>query len=125
MAYDSAERTIERSETTELIASNKVEGTTVYNRAGDKLGSVSNFMVGKRSGRVDYAVLSFGGLFGLGERYYPLPWDALDYDTDKGGYVVDLDKDRLEAAPYYEAGHEPTWDRIYGERVYGYYGVPF
>ncbi len=125
MAYDTAERTIERSETRDLIASDKVEGTHVYNRAGDKLGTVRNFMVGKRSGRVEYAVLSFGGLFGLGERYYPLPWDALDYDTEKGGYVVDLDKDRIEAAPYYEAGQEPTWDRVYGERVYGYYGVPF
>ncbi len=125
MANATVDRTIERSETRDLIASDKVEGTSVYNRAGEKLGSVKNFMVGKRSGRVDYAVLSFGGLFGLGERYYPLPWDALDYDTDKGGYVVDLDKERIEAAPYYERDQEPTWDRVYGERVYGYYGIPF
>ncbi len=125
MAYDTVDRTIARSETNDLIASDKVEGTNVYNSDGEKLGSVKNFMVGKRSGRVDYAVMSFGGLFGLGERYYPLPWDTLDYDTDRGGYVVDIDKQRLEGAPYYEPGQEPTYDRVYGERVYGYYGIPF
>lgn len=125
MAYDTVDRTVARSETTDLIASDKVEGTNVYNRDGEKLGSVKNFMVGKRSGRVDYAVMSFGGLFGMGERYYPLPWDTLDYDTDRGGYVVDIDKQRLEGAPYYEPGKEPIYDRVYGERVYGYYGIPF
>ncbi|MDQ8757835.1 PRC-barrel domain-containing protein [Sphingosinicella sp. LHD-64] len=117
--------TLARSESGDLIASDRVEGTAVYNRQGEKLGSIKNFMVGKRTGRVDYAVLSFGGLFGLGERYYPLPWDVLDYDTQQGGYVVDLDKAKIEGAPYYEPNQEPTYDRIYGERVYGYYGVPF
>jgi len=126
MAYETdTTATLARSESGDLIASNKVEGTTVYNRQGDKLGAIKNFMVGKRSGRVDYAVLSFGGLFGLGERYYPLPWDVLDYDTEQGGYVVDLDKSKIEGAPWYEADKEPAYDRVYGERVYGYYGVPF
>lgn len=126
MAYETdATATLARSESGDLIASDKVEGTNVYNRQGEKLGSIKNFMVGKRSGRVDYAVLSFGGLFGLGERYYPLPWDVLDYDTSQGGYVVDLDKAKLEGAPYYESGQEPTYDRVYGERIYSYYGVPF
>jgi hypothetical protein len=126
MAYQTdATATLARSESGDLIASDRVEGTAVYNRTGEKLGSVKNFMVGKRSGRVDYAVMSFGGLFGLGERYYPLPWDVLDYDTEQGGYVVDLDKSKLDGAPYYETGNEPAYDRTYGERVYGYYGVPF
>lgn len=126
MAYQTdVTATLARSESGDLIASDRVEGTTVYNRQGEKLGSIKNFMVGKRTGRVDYAVLSFGGLFGLGERYYPLPWDVLDYDTSQGGYVVDLDKAKIEGAPYYEPNQEPTYDRIYGERVYGYYGVPF
>lgn len=116
--------TLARSESGDLIASDRVEGTNVYNRQGEKLGSIKNFMVGKRTGRVDYAVLKFGGLFGLNERNYPLPWDVLDYDTAQGGYVVDLDKDRLTDAPYYEAD-EPTYDRVYGERVYGYYGLPY
>jgi sporulation protein YlmC with PRC-barrel domain len=111
-----------RDETHNLIASDKVEGTAVYNRDGEKLGTVKNFMVGKRNGRVEYAVLSFGGLFGIGERYHPLPWDTLDYDKDKGGFVVDIAKEKLESGPSYERGNEPEFNREYGEKVYGHYG---
>lgn len=112
-------------ETDRLISSNKVEGTAVYNRQGEKLGSIYNFMVDKRAGKVEYAVLSFGGLFGLGSDYYPLPWEVLTYDTGKGGYVVDIDKSVIEKAPRYPAGQEPRYDREYGEEVYGYYNVPY
>ena len=115
----------ETDETDRLIASNKVEGTAVYNRQGDRLGSVYNFMVDKRSGKAEYAVMSFGGFLGIGEGYHPLPWNVLTYDTDQGGYVVDLDKEMLEKAPSYQSGEEPSYDRAYGERVYGYYGVPY
>ena len=116
------EENLGRDETTNLISSEKVDGTAVYNREGEKLGSIKHFMVGKRNGRVEYAVLSFGGLFGMGERYHPLPWDVLDYDTNKGGYVVDIDKEKLKNGPSYERNQEPTFDRQYGERVYGHYG---
>ena len=125
MAFDTDSNTIARDETHDLISSDKVEGTAVYNRQGEKLGTVTSFMVGKRTGRVQYAVLSFGGLFGMGEKFYPLPWDTLTYDTDKGGYMVDIDKDRLEGAPSYDRGNEPTYDRAYGERVYGHYGLAY
>jgi sporulation protein YlmC with PRC-barrel domain len=108
-----------------LIASNKVEGTTVYNRGGEKLGTIYNFMVDKRSGQVEYAVLQFGGLFGLGSDYYPLPWDVLTYGTDQSGYVIDLDKTMLEKAPRYTSDTEPSFDRNYGREVYGYYGVTY
>ena len=125
MAFDTDSNTIARDETHDLISSDKVEGTTVYNRQGEKLGTVTSFMVGKRNGRIQYAVLSFGGLFGMGEKFYPLPWDTLTYDTDKGGYMVDIDKDRIEGAPSYDRGNEPTYDRAYGERVYGHYGLAY
>ncbi|MCW0199867.1 PRC-barrel domain-containing protein [Sphingopyxis sp.] len=120
-----ADTDIATDETNRLIASNKVEGTAVYNRDREKLGSIYNFMVAKREGRVEYAVLQFGGLFGLGTDYYPLPWDVLTYDTDEGGYVVDLDKQMLEKAPRYAADSEPAFDRDYGRNVYGYYGVDY
>jgi hypothetical protein len=104
-------------ETTDLIASNKVEGTAVYNRQGERLGDVYNFMVGKRTGRVAYAVMSFGGLLGMGQSYHPVPWNALTYDTDRGGYVIDADKSRLKDAPSYKAGEDPFTRAGYGERV--------
>lgn len=116
---------IATSETVDLIASDKVEGTPVYNRQGERLGSISNFMVDKQSGNVRYAVLSFGGFLGMGKDYYPLPWSMLNYDTQRGGYAVDLDKTLLENAPRYETGREPTYDREYGRSVYDYYGLPY
>jgi len=112
-------------ETDRLIASDKVEGTAVYNRNGDRLGTVHNFMVDKRSGQAEYAVMSFGGFLGIGEEYHPLPWDQLSYDTDQGGYVVDLTKEVLQGGPRYRAGQEPTFDRDYGREVYDYYGSTY
>lgn len=111
-------------ETDDLIASNKVEGTAVYNRQGERLGTVDNFMVGKRSGKVAYAVMSFGGFLGLGESYHALPWHVLTYDPSRGGYVVDLDKERLTGAPSYPAGQDPFSDPSYGRRLVEYYGLP-
>ena len=112
-------------ETGRLIASNKVEGTAVYNREGERLGSVYNFMVDKVSGQVAYAVMSFGGFLGIGDSYHPLPWKSLTYDTNMGGYVVDLDRSRLEGAPSYKANDDPWADRGYGRSIYDYYGVPY
>jgi hypothetical protein len=114
---------VETDESTDLISSNKVEGTAVYDRQGNKLGEVYNFMVGKRSGRVAYAVLSFGGLMGLGSSHYPLPWNALDYDTEKGGYVVGLTKDQLNDAPSHGAHEDGFAQPGYGRRVTDYWLV--
>ena len=108
-----------------LIASNRVEGTAVYNRDGEKLGRLEYFMVDKKSGQAEYGVMSFGGLFGLGHDHYPLPWDVLDYDPDKGGYIVDLDQEKLKAGPNFRSGEEPDFTRDYGQRVYDYYGVVY
>jgi PRC-barrel domain len=126
MAYETRRAGgVATDETSELIASDKVEGTEVYNRQGEHLGEVYNFMVNKRTGQVEYAVMSFGGFLGIGESHHPLPWKVLDYDTNKGGYVVDLDKRTLEGAPTYRSGEEPIYTREYGRSVYDYYGVPY
>ena len=112
-------------ETDRLIASNKVEGTAVYNRDGERLGSVYNFMVDKHTGKVAYAVMSFGGFLGIGDSYYPLPWESLGYDSAMGGYVVDLDRSKLEGAPRYRPDEDPWKDRAYGRSIYDYYGVAY
>lgn len=112
---------VEHDETTDLIASDKVEGTPVFDNRGEKIGKVRNFMVGKRSGKVSYAVMSFGGFLGIGEQYHPLPWDQLTYHEGRGGYVIDIDKDRLMHAP----SHRPSEDAFakpeYGRRVRDYW----
>ena len=109
--------------THDVISSDRVEGTAVYNQAGDKLGSIDELMIDKRSGQVRYAVLEFGGFLGMGTDRYPLPWNMLKYDTTHEGYVVPLDKAKLEGAPRYNEEDSPEYTQEYGTRVNGYYGV--
>lgn len=108
-------------ETRRLIASNKVEGTAVYNREGEQLGTIYNFIVDKVSGQVAYVIMSFGGFLGVGESYYPLPWRALTYDVRLGGYVIDIDKDKLQDAPRLGADEDAFADEAFGRKVEAYY----
>jgi hypothetical protein len=125
MQSPTANRSVATDETDRLIASDKVEGTAVYNRAGERLGEVHNFMVDKYSGRVAYAVMSFGGFLGIGEKYHPLPWKVLTYDTEMGGYVVDLDEETLRGAPSFAGDEVPDWGRRdWDTRIHDYYRVP-
>ncbi len=117
--------TLETTETHRLIASDKVEGTAVYNPESDRLGTIANVMIDKISGKSEYAVMEFGGLFGLGSDHYPLPWDMLTYDTDKGGYVVNLTKEQLTEAPRYAREESPEYTDDYGRTIYGYYGLSY
>ena len=121
MALDPSSEGVAIEETRRLIASNKVDGTPVFNIAGGQLGAVYNFMVDKILGQIAYVVMSFGGILGIGESYHPLPRRALTYDTRLGGYVVDVDKGRLVDAPRYGADEDPFTDDEYGARVDAYY----
>ena len=111
------------AETTErnLIAASKVTGTSVYDIAGDKIGSVSDIMIDKLSGRPAYAVMSFGGLLGMGVKYYPLPWDALKYNERLGGYEIKFGKARIEGAPNYASEFE--WTPRNQSEIDSYYNV--
>ena len=106
-----------------VISSDQVEGTAVYSSAGDKLGSIEELMIDKRTGLVRYAVLEFGGFLGMGTDRYPVPWDMLKYDIVKDGYVVPLDEAQLEKAPRYTDNDAPAYTDDYGRKVYDYYGV--
>jgi len=116
---------LEADETDRLISSEKVESTAVYDRRGERLGTVHHLMINKYTGQVAYAVMSFGGFLGIGESYHPLPWKMLTYDTRLGGYVVDLDRKRLEGAPSYTSRQMPDWsDRSYTGRIDRYWLPP-
>jgi hypothetical protein len=114
--------TIERDESSRLISSTKVEGTPVFATDGERLGHIDHLMIGKFDGRVAFSVMSFGGFLGLGESYHPIPWESLDYDTERGGYVVNFDKSRLKDAPYYE-GNPPAYGPNYDNSIYSFYGA--
>lgn len=111
------------STTNALISSDRIEGTAVYNKAGDKLGSIEELMIDKRSGQVRYAVLEFGGFLGMGTDSYPLPWNTLTYDTTLDGYVVPLDKAKLEGAPRYTGDQRPDYSADYDRQLNGYWGM--
>lgn len=106
-------------ETTALISAGKVQGTDVYNTDGEKLGGIYDVMLDKRSGRVAYAILSFGGFLGVGRRYHPLPWPALKYDTRLRGYVVGIPAAALQDAPPIGDDEHPAWgDRSYEQSIH-------
>jgi PRC-barrel domain len=92
-----------------LIGSDKVEGTTVYGPDDSKIGSIQRVMIDKISGRVSYAVLSFGGFLGIGDDYYPLPWQSLKYDTTLGGYRTNITEQQLRGAPKYSNDNDWDW----------------
>ena len=91
----------------QLISSEDVEGTNVYDMKGTKIGDIDHLMIDKISGQVNYDILSFGGFLGIGSEYYPLPWRNLTYDTSLGGFRVDVARETLEGAPKY--GRDTAW----------------
>jgi hypothetical protein len=114
----------ETRETGSLIGSDKVEGTAVYGAGDTKIGSIERVMIDKTSGKVSYAVLSFGGFLGIGDDHYPLPWQSLKYDTSLGGYRTGITETQLKGAPKY--GNDNTWnwaDPARTRSVNDYYGI--
>ena len=107
-----------------VIGSDKVAGTEVYDRSGQHIGSIEKVMIEKVGGKVSYAVLSFGGFLGIGDDYYPLPWEKLNYDEELDGYRIDLTKDQITGAPRYNDLEDDSWYQDKGRTIYDYYGVP-
>ena len=107
----------------ELISSRRVEGTAVYDRHEQKLGTIHSVMIEKRSGKVAYALMSFGGFLGIAGKVHPIPWEMLTYSVDLDGYVVDLTREQLREAPTLQLDEaDRPRDRAYDEEVAGYYG---
>jgi len=107
----------------ETISSNNVEGTKVCNEKGEKLGTIDDLMIDKRSGQVRYAIMEFGGFMGMGTDRYPIPWHMLKYDTSQDGYLVPLNKDRLDKAPRYPRSDLPEYTRGYERSIDDFWGV--
>ena len=109
---------------TSAIRAKKVIGTNVKDRSGRKIGEVEDIVLDKQSNSIMFAVVSFGGFLGVGEKCHPLPWAALDYDEKDNGYVVDVTEDQLRAAP---TGSIDELTRNDGnalrDRTYTYYKV--
>jgi sporulation protein YlmC with PRC-barrel domain len=98
----------DRNESQDLISAARVKGTDVYDASGDRIGEIDDVMITKRSGEIAYALMSFGGFLGIGEKYHPLPWDALEYDTGLGGYRVGTAGENFRNAPSYSRDEMST-----------------
>ena len=111
-------------ETVSLIGSDKVQGTAVFDADGNKVGSIERVMIEKTSGRVSYAVLSFGGFLGIGDDHYPLPWPSLKYNVELGGYQTMVTVDQIKGAPSVASSGEWNWaDTTRTKGLDDYYGA--
>ena len=109
---------------TNAITASRVIGTAVYNTSGDRIGSIEDVMLEKMSNGIMFAVIGFGGFLGVGEKYHAIPWSTLDYDEDKGGYVVPFTKEQLQAAPSYDINDLTKGDgTVARDASYEYYKV--
>jgi sporulation protein YlmC with PRC-barrel domain len=109
---------------TSAIRAKKVIGTGVKDASGATIGKVEDIVLDKLSNNIMYAIVGFGGFLGVGEKYHPLPWSVLDYDPDENGYVVNISKEQLKAAPAYSMEELTAGDGTqFRERVYDYYGA--
>ena len=109
-----------------LIESDRVEGTTVYDRQGNNVGSIKRLMIEKLSGRVAYAVMSFGGFLGMGGEEHAIPWSKLTYDTRLNGYQTDISETQLQGAPAFSRDRNWDWtDRSRERELHDYYRAPY
>jgi len=104
-----------------LISSEDIEGVKVYDQAGNDVGEIDYLIIDRVSGSVRYAVMSFGGLLGLGRSHFPLPWDAIRYDADRDGYVANVTEQQLKDAPDFD--EDALNDRDWESRWHGHFGA--
>ncbi|MES2880154.1 MAG: PRC-barrel domain-containing protein [Pseudomonadota bacterium] len=108
----------------ELMGANTLIGDDVHNLEDEHLGDIKEIMLDMRTGKVAYAVLSFGGLFSLGEKLFAVPWSALKLDTENKRFVLDVEKERFEKAPGFDSDHWPDMaDTTWSNEIHSYYGT--
>lgn len=107
----------------EIMAADTLEGNEVINNVGEKLGEIQHIMLDVPSGQIAYAVLSFGGFLGMGDKLFAVPWSALTLDADRKCFVLDVAEEQLEAAPGFDKNQWPQMaDLTWASSVHEYYG---
>lgn len=107
-----------------VLAASTLKGNVVKNLAGEKLGTIEEFMIDLENGRIGYCVLSFGGVLGIGDKLFAVPYRSMTLDTVDHTFTLDISRERLASAPGFDKNVWPDMtDRAWGERVYGFYNV--
>ena len=119
-----ADRNVPNGPGPEVMDADTLIGDSVVNAAGEDLGEIKAIMLDVESGRIAYAVLSFGGFLGMGNKLFAIPWSALTLDAGEKRFVLDIEKDRLENAPGFDKDHWPAMcDSNWATKLHEYYGV--
>ena len=107
-----------------VVPASKIIGETVVNRQNEKVGKIHELVIDARKNRVAYAVLSFGGFMGTGNKLFAMPWEAFEFSTTEHKLILNVDKEKLKAAPGFD--QDAKWpdfaDRTWGNSIYKYYG---
>jgi sporulation protein YlmC with PRC-barrel domain len=108
-----------------VVSASKIIGESVINRGNEDLGKIRELVIDAKDGHIAYAVLSFGGFMGMGDKLFAMPWKAFDFAEDKNSLVLNVDKEKLKAAPGFDPNAKwPDFaDRTWGKTIYSYYGV--
>lgn len=107
-----------------MLSAGTLIGDDVYSGKDEELGDIKEIMLDMRSGRVAYAVLSFGGFLGIGEKLFAVPWSALTLDAENKRFVLNVEKDRLKDAPGFDKDHWPNMaDQKWAQGIHSYYGT--
>jgi sporulation protein YlmC with PRC-barrel domain len=107
-----------------LMGANTLTGNDVYNHKGEDLGDIKEFMLNMKTGEVSYAVLSYGGFLSIGEKLFAVPFKALKLDTENKRFILNIEKDKVENAPGFDAEHWPNMaDRTWISSIEDYYSV--
>ena len=107
-----------------VVSASTIIGEAVVNRQGENLGQIHDLVIDAKEGRLAYAVLTFGGFMGMGNKLFAMPWRAFEFSTTENKLILNVDKERLETAPGFD--QDAKWpdftDRAWGDGIYKYYG---
>ena len=107
----------------EVMDANTLIGDSVVNDSGENLGKIEAIMLDVSAGKIAYAVLSFGGFLGMGDKLFAVPLEAMKLSPEEKRFILDVDKERLKQAPGFDKNNWPeASDRAFGTKVYNYYG---
>ncbi|MEO9078791.1 MAG: PRC-barrel domain-containing protein [Rhodanobacter sp.] len=110
------------TQTPRFMSASTLHGDTVKNHKGDTLGDLKDIMIDTTNGKIAYGVLSFGGILGMGEKLFAVPWEALKVDGENKQLLLNIEKDRLKDAPGFDKDHWPNFaDQAFSDKMRSYY----
>lgn len=107
-----------------VVKSNEVIGVAVKNSSHENIGKIEEIVLDKMSGQTRYVVLSFGGIMGMGDKYFALPWKSISYSPEDKSFILSVSKEKLKDAPGFDKDHWPNMaEESWGHTINSYYNL--